>query len=348
MYRRQFLKGAAALGAMFASGAIPSFAAGRPLTFVSWGGALSDMETESFVKPFGEAQGIKVISTSPTKYAKIKAMVESGNVEWDVVTVGGRFAYDGADDGLLEEIDYASVPNAAALDKNLRGPYSVATSLGATIMAWNTDLIKDAPSSWADFWDTKRFPGARGLYKPMYYNYEIALLATGLSAEEIYPVTDEKVGMMFGKLNELKPTVKVWWSSGAQPPQLLSSGELALCSAWDGRIKGIQAENAPVDFTFVNGLAWGNVVVVPKGTPNKQAAMDLINYAISPEAQVRVAASGVYAPVLSSAAEAAPEEARRGFASAPENLSRMLVLNEQQAALYVNKYKTRWQEFQLG
>ena len=348
MHRRQLLKGATALGAVLAGTALPSFAAGRNLTFVSWGGSLSDMETKAFVKPFGKAQGIDVISTSPTKYAKIKAMVESGNVEWDVVTVGGRFAYDGADDGLLEEIDYGSVPNATALDKNLRGPYSVATSLGATIIAWNTDLTKDVPQSWADFWDTKRFPGARGLYKPMYYNYEIALRATGISADEIYPVTDEKVGIMFSKLKELKPHVKVWWSSGAQPPQLLSSGELALCSAWDGRIKAVQKENAPVAFTFADGLAWGNVVVVPKGTPNKRMAMALINYAISPEAQARVAASGVYAPVLTSVAEAVPDEVRQGFASAPENLSRMMVLNEQQTALYVNKYKTKWQEFQLG
>lgn len=348
MNRRELLKGATALGALAASGTMPSLAAGRPLTFVSWGGALSKMETEAFVKPFGKAKGVDVISTSPTKYAKIKAMVQSGNVAWDVVTVGGRFAYDGADGGLVEDIDYARIPNAKALNENLRGQYSVATSLGATIMAWNTDKIKEGPESWADFWDTKRFPGARGLYKHMYYNYEIALLAAGVKKEEIYPVTDEKIAIMFGKLKELKPHVKVWWGSGSQPPQLLSSGELALCSSYDGRIKGILGEKAPVDFTFADGLAWGNVVVVPKGTPNKDAAMDLINYAISPEAQARIAASGVYAPVLSAAAEAAPAEMRKGFASAPENLAKMLVLNEQQAALYVKKYKTQWQEFQLS
>jgi putative spermidine/putrescine transport system substrate-binding protein len=348
MYRRQFLKGATALSVMFAGGTSMSHAAGRPLTFVSWGGALSDMETDAFVTPFGKAKGIEVISTSPTNYAKIKAMVLAGNVEWDVVTVGGRFAFDGADDGLLEKIDYASIPNAAALDENLRGPYSVATSLGATIMAWNTNLVKEPPSSWAEFWDTKRFPGARGLYKHMYYNYEIALRAAGLAAAEIYPVTDEKADIMFGKLKELKSSVNVWWGSGAQPPQLLSSGELALCSSYDGRVKGISKENAPVDFTYADGIAWGNVEVVPKGTPNKQAAMDLINYAISPEAQARIALSGVYAPVLPSAADAAPAEMRGSFASAPENLKRMLIINEQQAAFYVNKYKTRWQEFQLG
>jgi putative spermidine/putrescine transport system substrate-binding protein len=348
MEKRTFLKGATSLG--FGTMALGNFAwaSGRPLTFVSWGGALSDMETQAFVEPFGAQNGVEVISTSPTKYAKIKAMVQSGNVEWDVVTVGGRFAFDGADKGILEEIDYSMVPNAQALDENLRGPYGVATSLGATVMAWNTGQIKEGPETWADFWDTKRFPGARGLYKHMYYNYEIALLAAGLKADEIYPVTDEKINMMFAKLNELKPDIRVWWGSGSEAPQLLSSGELTLCSAYDGRIKSIKAESAPVDFTYGDGLAWGNVAVVPKGTPNKQAAMELINYAVSAESQERIAASGVYAPVLSSVAAAAAEDVRSMFASAPENISRMLVINEKQAAHYVNKYQTRWQEFQLA
>lgn len=348
MKRRAFLQGSAAVGALALGRGLPARAADRPLTFVSWGGALSDMETAAFVEPFGNLTGQEVISTSPTNYAKIKAMVQSGNVEWDVVTVGGRFAYEGSAEGLLEEIDYSRVTNAETLAPGFVGPYGVATSVGATILAWNTVAVEEPPSGWADFWDVKRYPGARGLYGPMYYNYEIALLAAGLTAEEIYPVTDEKVEQMFGKLAELKPHISVWWTAGAQPPQLLSSGELVMSSAWDGRIKAIKQEQAPVDFTFADGVAWGNVAVVVRGTPLRDSAMDLINYAISEESQTRIAESGTYAPVLSSAAEAAPPEIRAGFASAPDNLARMLVLNEEQAALYAEKYKTRWQEFQLS
>jgi spermidine/putrescine-binding protein len=89
-------------------------------------------------------------------------------------------------------------------------------------------------------------------------------------------------------------------------------------------------------------------VVVPKGTPYKDMVMDLINYSLSLEAQTVVANSGVYAPALSAAAATAPEEVRKTYASAPENMEHMLVLNEQQAAMYMKKYTTRWQEFQLG
>ena len=100
------------------------------------------------------------------------------------------------------------------------------------------------------------------------------------------------------KVRELKPNVKVWWTAGAQPPQLLSTGELAMSSAWSGRVLAIMKENAPVAMTYEDGIAWGNAWVVPKGTPNAKLAMEAINYALSPEAQARLLDFGTYGPVL--------------------------------------------------
>ena len=79
------------------------------------------------------------------------------------------------------------------------------------------------------------------------------------------------------KIRELKPHVKVWWTAGAQPPQLLSTGELAMSSAWSGRIFAVIKENAPVAMTYNDGIAWGNAWVVPKGSPNAKLAMEAIN-----------------------------------------------------------------------
>ena len=72
-------------------------AQGRPMTFCSWGGALSDLEKQAFIDPFAKSKGMEIISASPTNYAKIKAMVEAKSPEWDLVDVGGRFIFQGAD-----------------------------------------------------------------------------------------------------------------------------------------------------------------------------------------------------------------------------------------------------------
>ena len=157
----------------------PARAQGRPLTFCSWGGALSDLEKTALLEPFGKLKKIEIAYASPTNYAKIKAMVEAGAPEWDLVDVGGRFIDQGKD--LLETLDMSLIPNAKNLDPGWVTSRGIFTSTGATVMAWNTKAFPEdkGPASWKDFWDVKAFPGPRGLYKQLYYNYEAALLAAG-------------------------------------------------------------------------------------------------------------------------------------------------------------------------
>lgn len=350
--RRSILKAAA--GACVAPGLVALSSRGgfaqarRPLTFCSWGGALSELEKTAFLDPFAKAKGIEVVHASPTNYAKLKAMVEGGSPEWDLVDVGGRFIFQGAD--LLEPLDMALIPNAKNLDPGWVTPKGVFTSTGATVVAWNTKAFPTdkGPASWKDFWDVKTFPGARGLYKHFYYNYEAALLAAGTPRAEVYPVTEDKVKLAMDKLRELKPHVKVWWTAGAQPPQLLSTGELALSAAWSGRVFALIKENAPVAMTYKDGIAWGNAWVVPKGSPHAKLAMEAINSAISEEAQMRLLDVGTYGPVLTAAAAKGTPEQQRWMAMAPHNIRDMLIINEEQAAIYSAKYETEWNRFQLG
>jgi len=323
-------------------------AQGRPLTFCSWGGALSELEKTTLVDPFAKMKKIEVAYASPTNYAKIKAMVDGGVPEWDLVVVGGRFLDQGKD--LLVPLDMSLIPNAKNLDPGWVSPLGVFTSTGGTIIAWNTKAFPEGkgPTSWKDFWDVKKFPGARGLYKQLYYNYEAAMLAAGTPRNQVYPVTDDKMKLAFEKLREIKPSVKVWWSAGAQPPQLLSSGELALCSAWTGRILAVMKENAPVAMTYDDGIAWGNAWVVLKGSPHAKLAMEAINYAISDEAQLRLLDAGIYGPALGAAAAKATPEQQKVLVTSPENVKKMLIINEDQGAQYSTKYDAEWNRFQLG
>jgi putative spermidine/putrescine transport system substrate-binding protein len=193
----------------------------------------------------------------------------------------------------------------------------------------------------------KDFPGPRSLYSRMYYNYEAALRAAGVPRDQIYPVTEEKVRTMFQKLEEIKPNVAVWWTTGAQPPQLLSTGEVSLAMAWNGRILDAQKSNSPVAMTLKDAIAWGNAFIIPKGSPYKQLAMELINYAITEEAQDRLIPIGTYGPVLEkSAAKATPEQARQ-MVTHPDNVKEAVIFNDEQAASYLTKYESDWQKFQL-
>lgn len=350
--RRRLLEGAAKLGVIgLISPLAPrsARAQGRPFTFVSWGGGLSATEKAAFMDPASKKLGVEIVNTSPISYAKVKAMVEAKAVEWDLCDVGGQFIYQARDQGLLEKMDFSLI-DVSKLDKYWLSDYGIFTSTGATVIGYNTTAFPEgkAPQSWKDVWDVKTFPGPRTLYNRFYYNYEAAVLAGGLKRDEVYPATEEKVKLAFAKLAELKPHVKVWWSTGAQPPQLLSTGEVVVGSVWSGRALDAIKEKAPVGFTYKEAIAWGNAYVVPKGTPYKDMAMKIINYAISEEAQLALLPLGTYGPVLrSAAAKATPEQAKL-YVTHPDNIKDACIFNDEEVAKYVTRYEDDWKKFQLG
>jgi putative spermidine/putrescine transport system substrate-binding protein len=268
-------------------------AQGRPLTFCSWGGALSELEKTALLDPFAKTKRIEIAYASPTNYAKIKAMVEGGAPEWDLVTGRRPLPRPGQDP--LETLDMSLIPNAKRLDPGWVSSRGIFTSTGATVIAWNTKAFpEDKGRQRGRTSGTSRHSRGRAVCTSSSIQLRGSAPRRRHAENQIYPVTDDKMKVVFEKLREIKPNVKVWWTAGAQPPQLLSSGELALCSAWTGRILAVMKENAPVAMTYADGVAWGNAWVVLKGSPHAKMAMEAINYAISDEAQMRLLDAGTY------------------------------------------------------
>lgn len=58
---------------------------GGQVTFTSYGGSYQKAQEKAWIKPFMKANpDIEVIQDSPTDYAKLEAMMRSGNVTWDL------------------------------------------------------------------------------------------------------------------------------------------------------------------------------------------------------------------------------------------------------------------------
>ena len=259
------------------------------VTAVSWGGAYTKSQVEAYHKPWMEKTGNKIVSEDYNGgLAEIKAQVEAGNVTWDIVDVELSDAVRACDEGLAEEIDMSALPDGddgtPAADDFIAGtldvPCAVPTIVWSTIFAYNHDKMKDGPKTMADFFDTKKFPGKRGLRKSPKANLEIALIADGVPVDEVYDVlgTDEGVDRAFDKLESIKDDV-VWWEAGAQPPQLLADGEVAMTTAYNGRIfNAVAAEDQPFEIVW-DGQIWDlDLWIIPKGAPNKEAAMDFLKF----------------------------------------------------------------------
>jgi len=288
-----------------------AFAAQADVTVMSWGGAYGAAQTEAHVKPFTAKTGIAATMVdSDNPATPIKAMVEAGNVTVDVASVEYADAIRLCDEGVLEPIDAASLPAGAdgtpAADDFLPGAVTecgVSTDIWATVFAYDTTKFPEGPKTAADFFDLTKFPGKRGLHKGAKAVLEFALMADGVPAADVYATlaTPEGVDRAFAKLDTIKKDV-VWWEAGAQPPQLLADGEVAMTSAYNGRIFAAAVdEGKPFQIVWDAQVYENEMYVIPKGAPNLDQAKEFIAFATSTEGLRGQAQNISYGPPRKSA-----------------------------------------------
>ncbi len=264
-------------------------ASAQEITVMSWGGAYTKSQVEAYGKPFTAETGIKVIWVDADNPATpIKAQVEAGNVTIDVADVEYSDAIRLCDEGLLEEIDPSILPPAPdgtpAEEDFIEGAITdcaVANIVWSTVMAYNTENVNGTPTTIADFFDTEKFPGKRGMRKTAKANLEMALMADGVPASQVYELleTEEGVDRAFAKLDTIKDDI-VWWEAGAQPPQLLADGEVVMTTAYNGRIfNAAVAEGQPFKIVWDGQILDFDLFVIPKGAPNKENALKFIAFA---------------------------------------------------------------------
>ena len=172
----------------------------------------------------------------------------------------------------------------------------------STVMAYNGDKLKTPPTSWADFWDTKKIPGKRGMRKGARYNLEFALLADGVKPADVYKVLATKDGAdrAFKKLTELKPNIQ-WLEAVAQAPQFLVAGDVALTKVFNGRIDAANREGRNLKIYLPGGIYDLDYWAIPKGTPNKDAAVKFIAFTMQTPQQAAYAQNIAYCPANSKA-----------------------------------------------
>ncbi|WP_102108850.1 ABC transporter substrate-binding protein [Oceaniglobus roseus] len=272
-----------------ALGGVAFGAQAQEVTVMSWGGAYGKSQTEAYAKPFTEETGIKVNMVDADNPATpIKAQVEAGNVTVDVADVEYSDAVRLCDEGLLVEIDQSILPAAPdgtpAADDFIEGALTdcaVASIVWSTVYAYNEKNVEGTPSTMADFFDTEKFPGKRGLRKSAKANLEMALIADGVPTDEVYDMleTDEGVDRAFAKLDTIKDDI-VWWEAGAQPPQLLADGEVVMSTAYNGRIfNAAVGEGQPFKIVWDGQILDFDLFVIPRGAPNEEEAKKFIAFA---------------------------------------------------------------------
>ena len=319
---------AVALG-LAALAAVPASAA-EQITFVSQGGAYQKAQTIAILDPAAKKLGITINQDSvPDAWPLMRSQVASGKPIWDVVDVATGFCLRGGEQGIVEKLDFSKLPNAAAMPSDYRSPYSVAYEFYSSVLGYSTKkyaTAASAPQGWADFWNVQKFPGRRSLRNHPLATLEAALMADGVAPDKLYPLDVERA---FKKLEQIKPHITVWWTSGAQSAQLLNDGEVDMVMAWNGRVSALTKEGAKVAYTYNEGILQSTSLCILKGAPNLATAMKFLNEAVDPVLQANLPLHIDYGPANPKAfdTKVIPAERVGQLPSAPENAKRQALMS---------------------
>ncbi len=225
-------------------------------------------------------------------------------------------------------------------------PVWVGFSVFCTILAYRADKFPNGgPNSWADYWDVKKFPGRRGLYKGVTGAIEAALMADGVPASQLYPLDLDRA---FKSLDKIKPAIKVWWTSGAQNTQILQSGEVDLCDTWGGRAYAAIEGGAPVKMVWSQGLYSTDGWSIPKGTPRADLARKFVRFCMKPEQQAIYSNTVANAPTNTKAYDFISAERAKVLATSPDNIKGLVPSNDLWWAANRDKVQERFQDWLLG
>ena len=302
------------------------------LTIVSWGGAYSASQQAAYHDPYMEKTGISIINdeSSAEAVAKLRAMNEAGNITWDVVDVVGADAIRLCDEGLAMEIDHdevlAAAPDGTPASEDfgdlIVSDCFVPQIVYSTTFGYRTDMVGDTPpSTVCDVFDLEAYPGKRALEKRPIANMEWALICDGVSIEEVYDVleTEEGQDRALAKLETIKDET-IWWSAGAETPQLLADGEVVIGSTYNGRLfAAIEEQGQPIGMLWEWQMFDLDGWIIPAGLPEDRLAraLDYLKFATDTQRLADQAKYISYGPARASSAPLVGTHADLGIDMAP-------------------------------
>ncbi|SFI78947.1 extracellular solute-binding protein [Celeribacter neptunius] len=339
------------LAALLAATALSTPAIAADMTVVSWGGAYQTSQQKAYADPYMEMHpDVSIIwdESSNDATAKLRAMDEAGNVTWDVVDVEGPDAVRLCDEGLAMEIDVDAqlAPGddgstaTADFGDSLISECFIPQIVFSTTFGYRTDVEAwggNTPSDLCAVFDLDTFPGKRALQKSPKKNLEWALLCDGVEKDDLYDVLESDGGIerALAKLDTIKDET-VWWSAGAETPQLLADGEVVIGSTYNGRLFSvIEEQHQPVamlwDYQVFDFDGW----IIPANLPAEReaAALEFVKFATDTQRLADQAAYISYGPARASSQPLVGKHAELGIEMAPhmptnpENAKRYLVNN---------------------
>ncbi len=335
------------------AGLLANPAQAESLVLANYGGAWAATLKRVCTDPFAKATGHNVTQASTgDSLAQIRVQQTTGNILWDISPTEGATLPVSQRAGWLQPIDWKRVDPDNKLAAIAHHPYAVGAIAYSTTIGFRTDKAPagKAFNGWRDFWDTKSFPGPRTLRDSPIENLEFALVADGVPVDKVYETLKAPGGVdrAFKKLDEIKPSITVWWTTGQQPVQLLASGDVYYASAFNGRITQLQKDKVPVTMIWNGGSMNVSYYSIQKGVKNTAIAMDFMKFCWNdPQKLADIAREMPYAGFNPDMFKILTQEEARNLPTFPANVAVQFAFNPEFWADNQKELIARWQAWRL-
>ena len=232
------------------------------VNIVAWGGYVEDGSTDpavdwvtDFEKETGCQVNVKVGGTSD----EMVQLMQSG--EYDVVSASGDASLRLIYGGDVAPVNTALIPNYADVYENLKNQqwnsvdgvsYGVPHGRGANLLAYNTDKVTPAPTSWSVVWDENSpYKGKVTAYDSPIYIADAALylMATqpDLGIKYPYALDQKQFEAAIALLEKQKPLIGEYWGDYLKHVASLKSGGTLVGTTWQVNINLAKSEGTKVE-----------------------------------------------------------------------------------------------------
>ena len=245
---------------------------------------------EDIFKDFEKETGIKVNYSTFKTNEDMYAVLELGGSDYDVIIPSDYMVARLIDEGMLEKLDLANIPNAELISERFQNPqydpqsaYSVPYMWGTVGIIYNSAEITDEITSWSSMFDPAYSKNIIMFDNPR-DAFGIALQYLGYSLN----TTDEaEIREAYALLVEQKAIVQSYDMDSIYDK--LEGGSATIGVYYAGDYITMRDNNP--DLSFVLPIEGANVfsdaMCIPKGAANKANGEAFINFMASTEIALR-------------------------------------------------------------
>lgn len=321
---------------------------GRELRMYNYDTYIDPAILESFQEQYDIKIQYAIFETQEQMYESL----QGGGTSYDLVVVTDYLVPSMISEGLLSPLEKENIPNFENISADFISPafdpgnrYCVPYLWGTIGIGYNSQVVKQAPTSWLDIFNSQHI-GRVALLDDYRAQMGIFLLQLGYSPNTTDPVQIAEMQTFIKGYQDRVHTV-----AADTGQDLLSSGEVDLVVEYNGDILQLQAENPIYQYTIPQegSILWVDSICIPSNATNHELAETFINFLLEPQVGAALANYTRYSTPNEAALPFINPEDRDNTALYPsDELRRKLFLIVDVSESVNQFYETAWSNILAG